>query len=141
MIGPMPRRTLCATGFDDLGLDRVIAQTLAVNAGSRAVMERVQVVDAVLVGVHHVGAILKRGRPRRIRSGEPSVEDRVTAVVLCARQREAGKDDDQRERRRGAEPGVGPVETCRRGRCDRCVVGDLGARAAGAGTVVRPNRG
>ena len=27
-------------GFDDAGLDRIIAQTLAVNAGSRAVMER-----------------------------------------------------------------------------------------------------
>ena len=28
-------------GFDDVGLDRIIAQTLTVNAGSRAVMERV----------------------------------------------------------------------------------------------------
>ena len=27
-------------GFDDVGLDRIIAQTLSVNAGSRAVMER-----------------------------------------------------------------------------------------------------
>jgi len=28
-------------GFDDVGLDRIIAQTIAVNAASRAVMERV----------------------------------------------------------------------------------------------------
>jgi RimJ/RimL family protein N-acetyltransferase len=28
-------------GFDDIGLDRIIAQTLTVNAASRAVMERV----------------------------------------------------------------------------------------------------
>jgi RimJ/RimL family protein N-acetyltransferase len=28
-------------GFDDIGLDRIIAQTIAVNAGSRAVMDRV----------------------------------------------------------------------------------------------------
>jgi RimJ/RimL family protein N-acetyltransferase len=28
-------------GFDDVGLDRIIAQTLTVNAASRAVMERV----------------------------------------------------------------------------------------------------
>lgn len=34
-------RELVRHGFDDIGLDRVIAQTLAVNAGSRAVMERV----------------------------------------------------------------------------------------------------
>ena len=34
-------RELVRYGFDDIGLDRVIAQTLAVNAGSRAVMERV----------------------------------------------------------------------------------------------------
>jgi RimJ/RimL family protein N-acetyltransferase len=27
-------------GFDDVRLDRIIAQTLSVNAGSRAVMER-----------------------------------------------------------------------------------------------------
>jgi RimJ/RimL family protein N-acetyltransferase len=27
-------------GFDEVGLDRIIAQTLAVNVGSRAVMER-----------------------------------------------------------------------------------------------------
>jgi RimJ/RimL family protein N-acetyltransferase len=34
-------RELVRYGFDDVGLDRIIAQTLAVNAGSRAVMERV----------------------------------------------------------------------------------------------------
>jgi RimJ/RimL family protein N-acetyltransferase len=34
-------RELVRYGFDDVGLDRVIAQTLSVNAGSRAVMERV----------------------------------------------------------------------------------------------------
>jgi RimJ/RimL family protein N-acetyltransferase len=34
-------RELVRFGFDDVGLDRIIAQTLAVNAGSRAVMERV----------------------------------------------------------------------------------------------------
>jgi RimJ/RimL family protein N-acetyltransferase len=34
-------RELVRYGFDDIGLDRVIAQTLAVNVGSRAVMERV----------------------------------------------------------------------------------------------------
>ena len=34
-------RELVRYGFDDIGIDRVIAQTLAVNAGSRAVMERV----------------------------------------------------------------------------------------------------
>ena len=28
-------------GFDDIGLDRIIAQTFSVNAGSRAVMERI----------------------------------------------------------------------------------------------------
>jgi RimJ/RimL family protein N-acetyltransferase len=28
-------------GFDDVGLDRIIAQTMSINAGSRAVMERV----------------------------------------------------------------------------------------------------
>ena len=28
-------------GFDDVGLDRIIAQTFSVNAGSRAVMERI----------------------------------------------------------------------------------------------------
>lgn len=28
-------------GFDEIGLDRIIAQTLTVNAGSRAVIERV----------------------------------------------------------------------------------------------------
>ncbi len=28
-------------GFDDVGLDRIIAQTMTVNAGSRAVMERI----------------------------------------------------------------------------------------------------
>ena len=34
-------RELLRYGFDDVGLDRIIAQTLTVNAGSRAVMERV----------------------------------------------------------------------------------------------------
>jgi RimJ/RimL family protein N-acetyltransferase len=33
-------RELVRHGFDDVGLDRIIAQTLSVNAGSRAVMER-----------------------------------------------------------------------------------------------------
>ena len=33
-------RELVRYGFDDVGLDRIIAQTLRVNAGSRAVMER-----------------------------------------------------------------------------------------------------
>ena len=33
-------RELMRYGFDDIGLDRIIAQTLTVNAGSRAVMER-----------------------------------------------------------------------------------------------------
>jgi RimJ/RimL family protein N-acetyltransferase len=28
-------------GFDDVGLDRIIAQTMAANTGSRAVVERV----------------------------------------------------------------------------------------------------
>ena len=34
-------RELLRYGFDDVGLDRIIAQTMTVNAGSRAVMERV----------------------------------------------------------------------------------------------------
>ena len=34
-------RELVRYGFDDVGLDRIIAQTMSVNAGSRAVMERV----------------------------------------------------------------------------------------------------
>jgi RimJ/RimL family protein N-acetyltransferase len=34
-------RELVRYGFDDVGLDRIIAQTLTVNAASRAVMERV----------------------------------------------------------------------------------------------------
>jgi RimJ/RimL family protein N-acetyltransferase len=34
-------RELVRYGFDDVGLDRIIAQTLAVNTASRAVMERV----------------------------------------------------------------------------------------------------
>jgi RimJ/RimL family protein N-acetyltransferase len=34
-------RELVRYGFDDVGLDRIIAQTIAVNAASRAVMERV----------------------------------------------------------------------------------------------------
>ena len=34
-------RELVRYGFDDVGLDRIIAQTLAANAASRAVMERV----------------------------------------------------------------------------------------------------
>jgi RimJ/RimL family protein N-acetyltransferase len=34
-------RELVRYGFYDVGLDRIIAQTLSVNAGSRAVMERV----------------------------------------------------------------------------------------------------
>ena len=34
-------RELLRYGFDDIGLDRIIAQTLAVNAASRAVMERI----------------------------------------------------------------------------------------------------
>jgi RimJ/RimL family protein N-acetyltransferase len=34
-------RELVRYGFDDVGLDRIIAQTLTVNVGSRAVMERV----------------------------------------------------------------------------------------------------
>ena len=34
-------RELLRYGFDDVGLDRIIAQTLTVNAASRAVMERV----------------------------------------------------------------------------------------------------
>ena len=33
-------RELVRYGFDDVGLDRIIAQTLSVNAGSRAVMQR-----------------------------------------------------------------------------------------------------
>ena len=33
-------RELVRYGFDDVGLDRIIAQTLSVNAGSRAVMKR-----------------------------------------------------------------------------------------------------
>ena len=28
-------------GFDEIGLDRIIAQTLTVNTGSRAVLERI----------------------------------------------------------------------------------------------------
>jgi RimJ/RimL family protein N-acetyltransferase len=31
----------CGHGFDDVGLERIIAQTISVNAGSRAVMERI----------------------------------------------------------------------------------------------------
>jgi RimJ/RimL family protein N-acetyltransferase len=34
-------RELVRYGFDEIGLDRIIAQTIAVNAGSRAVMERI----------------------------------------------------------------------------------------------------
>ena len=34
-------RELVRYGFDDVGLDRIIAQTMTVNAGSRAVMERI----------------------------------------------------------------------------------------------------
>jgi RimJ/RimL family protein N-acetyltransferase len=34
-------RELVRYGFEDVGLDRIIAQTIAVNAGSRVVMERV----------------------------------------------------------------------------------------------------
>jgi RimJ/RimL family protein N-acetyltransferase len=34
-------RELVRYGFDDVGLDRIIAQTMTVNASSRAVMERV----------------------------------------------------------------------------------------------------
>ncbi len=34
-------RELVRYGFDDVRLDRIIAQTIAVNAASRAVMERV----------------------------------------------------------------------------------------------------
>jgi RimJ/RimL family protein N-acetyltransferase len=34
-------RELLRYGFDDVGLDRIIAQTIAGNAGSRAVMERI----------------------------------------------------------------------------------------------------
>ena len=34
-------RDLVRYGFDDVGLDRIIAQTMTVNAGSRAVMERI----------------------------------------------------------------------------------------------------
>ena len=34
-------RELVRYGFDDVGLDRIIAQTLTVNTGSRAVMERI----------------------------------------------------------------------------------------------------
>jgi len=34
-------RELLRYGFDDVGLDRIIAQTLSVNARSRAVMERI----------------------------------------------------------------------------------------------------
>ena len=34
-------RELVRYGFDDIGLDRIIAQTFSVNAGSRAVMERI----------------------------------------------------------------------------------------------------
>ena len=34
-------RELVRYGFDDVGLDRIIAQTMSVNVGSRAVMERV----------------------------------------------------------------------------------------------------
>jgi RimJ/RimL family protein N-acetyltransferase len=34
-------RELVRYGFDDLGLDRIIAQTMTVNTGSRAVMERI----------------------------------------------------------------------------------------------------
>jgi RimJ/RimL family protein N-acetyltransferase len=34
-------RELVRYGFDEIGLDRIIAQTMAVNAGSRAVMERI----------------------------------------------------------------------------------------------------
>jgi RimJ/RimL family protein N-acetyltransferase len=34
-------RELVRYGFEDVGLDRIIAQTIAVNAASRAVMERV----------------------------------------------------------------------------------------------------
>jgi RimJ/RimL family protein N-acetyltransferase len=34
-------RELVRYGFDDVGLDRIIAQTITVNAGSRAVMERI----------------------------------------------------------------------------------------------------
>lgn len=34
-------RELVRYGFDDVGLDRIIAQTITVNAASRAVMERV----------------------------------------------------------------------------------------------------
>jgi RimJ/RimL family protein N-acetyltransferase len=37
-------RELVRYGFDDVRLDRIIAQTLSVNAGSRAVMERVGLV-------------------------------------------------------------------------------------------------
>jgi RimJ/RimL family protein N-acetyltransferase len=34
-------RELVRYGFEDVGLDRIIAQTMSVNAGSRAVMERI----------------------------------------------------------------------------------------------------
>jgi RimJ/RimL family protein N-acetyltransferase len=34
-------RELVRYGFDDVGLDRIIAQTLSINVGSRAVLERV----------------------------------------------------------------------------------------------------
>ncbi|HST19149.1 MAG TPA: GNAT family N-acetyltransferase [Gaiellaceae bacterium] len=34
-------RALVRYGFDDVGLERIIAQTMTVNTGSRAVMERI----------------------------------------------------------------------------------------------------
>ena len=40
-FAPEGVRELVRYGFEDVGLDRIIAQTLTVNAGSRAVMERV----------------------------------------------------------------------------------------------------
>jgi RimJ/RimL family protein N-acetyltransferase len=40
-FGSAGARELVRHGFDDVRLDRIIAQTLSVNAGSRAVMERV----------------------------------------------------------------------------------------------------
>ena len=70
-------RELVRYGFDDVGLDTIIAQTLAVNAGSWAVMER--------VGLRYV-----RTFPTSTTAPVEGVEEGEVEYALTREQRRAG---------------------------------------------------
>jgi RimJ/RimL family protein N-acetyltransferase len=76
-------RELVRYGFDDVGLDRIIAQTISINAGSRAVMERVGLTCVPTFPHLHDGARGANWCTFRLRLTSRASPTRSSICCLC----------------------------------------------------------